>query len=175
LNQGLEAKQQGRKLSAFFHTQKGGKERKREKKRDRKRDKKRDRKREKKREKKRDGYLLRARHAAPQKRHTPPRRNNGENARYNKRNSNKRIKTRSQTTRSSPHRKRTNTDLSKGVQREGGGAFHRAREFREKEKEVRARARFGHSKTKKFKRDERKRTTEIQKCRIETRTTRIFP
>lgn len=77
---------------------------------------------ERKREEKRQLTLLRARHddAVCSSTHSPQN-NKGENAHYTQQEKQREyIKTRSQTTRSSPHRKRTNTDLSfkRAAQRE---------------------------------------------------------
>jgi hypothetical protein len=77
---------------------------------------------EMKRKEKRQLTLLRARHddAVCSSTHSPQN-NKGENAHYTQQEKQREyIKTRSQTTRSSPHRKRTNTDLSfkRAAQRE---------------------------------------------------------
>ena len=111
LNQGLTTEAnnntRGRKLPLPFFTNK--EEEKREKG-------------ERKREEKRQLTLLRARHddAVCSSTHSPQN-NKGENAHYTQQEKQREyIKTRSQTTRSSPHRKRTNTDLSfkRAAQRE---------------------------------------------------------
>jgi hypothetical protein len=110
LNQGLTTEAnnntRGRKLPLPFFTNK--EEEKREKG-------------ERKREEKRQLTLLRARHddAVCSSTHSPQN-NKGENAHYTQQEKQREyIKTRSQTTRSSPHRKRTNTDLFlKRAQRE---------------------------------------------------------
>ena len=132
LNQGLtEANNnfEGRKLPLPFFTNKEEKRRE---------------KREKKREET-DSYNIAessTRRRLFARQHIPPQNNFCENAHYTQQEKQREyIKTRSQTTRSSPHRKRTNTDLSLNEQNK---ERRRKSISKSREKEVlRAKARFG--------------------------------
>ena len=131
LNQGLteaNTNTQGRKETfvAFFHKQ-GKKEGKKERRKERK-------------------QTVNIAESSTRRRllarqHIPPQNNSCENAYYTQQEKQREyIKTRSQTTRSSPHRKRTNTDLSLNEQNKE----RRRKSISSREKEVlRAKARFG--------------------------------
>ena len=133
LNQGLtEANNntQGRKLSLPFCTNKGGK--------------KKGKRREEKERKQTVNNIAESstRRRLFARQHIPPQNNFCENAHYTQQEKQREyIKTRSQTTRSSPHRKRTNTDLSLNEQNK---ERRRKSISKSREKEVlRAKARFG--------------------------------